>query len=129
MGTYVMCTLLETICVVKWNMVIPVPRKGTDIGKSIGFFPCFAHAFCTCKVLQHLWVHKVIEVLVVLELLNLVQLLLTAGRPVVVHIIGFPFLRVLVTVRDKTTVVRILKQVLKAEKQLTCRPLAHFLVF
>ena len=127
MGTYVVCTLLETICVVKCS-VKSVPRKDTDIGKSIGFFPCFAHAFCTCKVLQHLWVHKVIEVLVVLELLNLVQLLLTAGRPVVVHIIGFPFFRVLVTVRDQATIVPILVYVLLAEIQLTC-PILRLVVF
>ena len=129
MGTYVLCALLETICVVKWNMVIPVPRQDTDIGKSIRLFPCFAHGFCTCKVLQLLWVHKVIEVFVILELLNLTQLLLSAGVPVVVHIICFPFLRVLVTVRDQATVVRILKQVLQTEKQFFCRPLPHLLVF
>ena len=94
--------------------MLPIPRDGTDIGKFIRLFPCLAQAFCTCKVLQHLWVHKVIEVLVVLELLNFAQLLLVAGLPVVVHIIGFPFLRVLVTVRDQATVVPILVHVLNA---------------
>ena len=109
--------------------MFPVPRDGTDIGKSIRFFPSLAHALCTiCKVLQHLWVHPVIEVVVILELPNFVQGLLIVGVPVVVHIIGFPFLRVLVTVRDQATVVPILVHVLNAEKQLTCRHL-ELLVF
>ena len=83
-----------------------VPRDGTDIGKSIRLFPSLAHAlFTLCKGLQHLWVHPVIEVVVILELLNLVQFLLSVGLPVFVHIIGFPFSWVLVTVRDQATVV------------------------
>ena len=109
--------------------MLPVPRDGTDIGKSIRLFPSLAHAlFALCKGLQHLWVHPVIEVVVILELPNFVQGLLIVGVPVVVHIIGFPFSRVLVTVRDQATVVRILVHVLNAEKQLTCR-LLHLLVF
>ena len=128
-GTYVFCTLLETLCVVCWRHVYPVPREGTDIGKSIRLFPSLAHALSTlCKGHQHLWVHPVIEVVVILELLNLVQFLLIVGGPVVMHIIGFPFSRVLVTVRDQATVVRILVHVLNAEKQLTCRHL-ELLVF
>ena len=86
--------------------MLPVPRDGTDIGKSIRLFPSLAHAlFALCKGLQHLWVHPVIEVFVILELLNVIQFLLTEGRPVVVHFIGFPFFGVLVTVRDQATVV------------------------
>ena len=120
-GTYVLCTLLETLCVVRCTHVFPVPREGTDIGKPIRFFPSRAQAFCTlCKVLQHLWVHPVIEVAVMLELLDLVQFLLSEGRPVVVHIIGFPFLWVLVTVWDQATVVPILVYMLLTGKQLTC---------
>ena len=115
-GTYVFCTLLETLCVVWWSHVFPVPRDGTDIGKSIGLFPSLAQALCTlCKGLQHPWIHPVIEVAIMLELLNLVQFLLTEGCPVVVHIIGFPFLRVLVTVWDQATVVPFLVHVLHTE--------------
>ena len=91
-GTYVFCTLLETLCVVRWSHVFPIPREGTDIGKSIRLFPSLAHAlFALCKGLQHLWVHPVIEVVVILELPNFVQGLLIVGGPVVVHFIGFPF--------------------------------------
>ena len=100
-GTYVFCTLLETLCAVWWTHVLRVPRDGTDKGKSIRLFPSLAHAlFTLCKGLQHLWINPVIEVVVILELLNVIQFLLTEGRPVVVHVIGFPFFRVLVTVRD-----------------------------
>ena len=128
-GTYVFCTLLETLCDVCWSHILPVPRDGTDIGKSIRLFPSLAHAlFTLCKGLQHLWVHPVIEVVVILELPNFVQGLLIVCHPVVVHIIGFPFLRVLVTVRDQATVVPILVHVLNAGKQLTCRHL-ELLVF
>ena len=125
-GTYIFCTLLETLCFVRWIYIhkLPVPRNGTDIGKSIRIFPSLAHAlFILCIGLQHLWVHPVIEVVVILELLNFVQFLLSEGLPVFVHIIGFPFLWVLVTVRDQATVVRILVHVLNAVKQLTCRQL------
>ena len=122
MGTYVFCTLLETLCFVRWTHVLRrVPRNGTDIGKSIRLFPSLAHAlFTLCKGLQHLWVHPVIEVVVILELLNLIQFLLTEGCPVVVHIIGFPFTRVLVTVWDQATVVPFFVHVLHVDKQLTC---------
>ena len=114
-GTYVFCTLLETLCGVRWRSHLPIPRDGTDIGKSIRLFPSLAHAlFTLCKGLQHLWVHPVIEVVVKLELLNFVQGLLIVGGTVVVHIIGFPFSRVLVTVWDEATVVRILVHVLHA---------------
>ena len=127
--TYIFCTLKETLCDVWWSYVFAVPRDGTDIGKSIRLFPSLAHAlFTLCKGLQHLWVHPVIEVVVILELPNFVQGLLIVGGTVVVHIIGFPFLRVLVTVWDEATVVRILVHVLNAGKQLTCRHL-ELLVF
>ena len=100
--------------------MFPIPRDGTDIGKFIRLFPCLAQAFCTCKVLQHLWVHPVIEVVVILELLNLFQFLLSEGPPVVVHIICFPFPRVLVTIGNQATVVIILVHVLHAQEQLAC---------
>ena len=100
-GTYVFCTLLETLCVVLWIDVLPVPRVDTDIGNSIGLFPSLSQAFCTLgKVPQHLWVYPVVEVVVILELLNLAELFLAERPPVVMHIIGFPFLRVFVTKGD-----------------------------
>ena len=114
-GTYVFCTLLETLRAVWWTHVLRVPSDGTDIGKSIRLFPSLAHAlFTLCKGLQRLWVHPVIKVVVILELPNFVQGLLIVCHPVVVHIIGFPFSRVLVTVWDEATVVRILVHVLHA---------------
>ena len=120
--TYVFCTLFETLCVVLWIDVLPVPRVATDIGKSVGIFPSLAHAsFTLCKVLQHLWVHPVVEVVVILELLNLVQFLFAEGLSVGMHLIGFPFPRIFVTVWDQTAVVPILVHMLHAVKQLTCR--------
>ena len=120
-GTYIFCTLLETLCVVLWIDVLPVPRVDTDIGKSIGLFPSLPQAFCTlCKVPQHLWVLPVVEVVVILELLNLFQFLLAESFPVVVHLIGFPFPWVLVTIGDQATVVPILVHVLHAVEQLAC---------
>ena len=119
--TYVFCTLLETLCVVLWIDMLPIPRVDTDIGNSIRLSPSLSQAFCTlCKVLQHLWVFPVVEIVVILELLNLLQFFLTEGLPVVVHLIGFPFSRVFVTVRDQAPVVPILVHVLHAEIQLAC---------
>ena len=93
----------------------------SDIGKSISLFPSLSETFCTlCKVLQHLWVLPVVEIVVILELLNLLQFFLTEGLPVVVHLIGFPFSWVFVTVRHQAPVVPILVHVLHAEIQLTC---------
>ena len=100
-GTYIFCTLLETLCVVLWTDVLPVPRVGIDIGNPIRLFPSLLRAFCTlCEVPEHLWVLPVVEVLVILELLNLAELFLAERPPVVVHLIGFPFSRVFVTEWD-----------------------------
>ena len=60
------------------------------------------------------------EVVVILELLNLFQFLLAESPPVVVHLIGFPFPWVLVTIGDQATVVPILVHVLHAVEQLAC---------
>ena len=122
--TYVFCTLFETLCVVLWIDVFPVPRVATDIGKSVGIFPSLAHAsFTLCKVLQHLRVLPVVKVVVILELLNFFHFLLTESPPVGMHLIGLPFLRVFVTVRNEASVVQILVHVLHAVKQLTSRHL------
>ena len=118
--TYVFCTLFETLCVVLWIDVLPVPRVDTDIGNSIGLFPSFFQAFTLGKVPQHLWVLPVVEVVVILELLNLFQFLLAESFPVVVHLIGFPFPWVLVTIGNQATVVPILVHVLHAVEQLAC---------
>ena len=100
-GTYIFCTLLETLCVVLWSDVLPVPRVYTDIWNSMRLFPSLSQAFCTfCKRPQHLWVLPVVEVVVILELLNLAELFLAERPPVVVHLIGFPFSRVFVTKGD-----------------------------
>ena len=116
-GTYVFCTLLETLCVVLWSDVLPVPRVYTDIWNSMRLFPSLSQAFCTfCKRPQHLWVLPVVEVVVILELLNLVQFLLAERIPVFVHFIGFPFPRVLVAEGDQATVVPVLVHVLLAEE-------------
>ena len=67
-GTYIFCTLLETLCVVLWMDVLPVPRVDTDIGKPIRLFPSLLQAFRTlCEVPQHLWVVPIVEVVVILE--------------------------------------------------------------
>ena len=116
-GTYVFCTLLETLCVVLWSDVLPVPRVYTDIWNSMRLFPSLSQAFCTfCKRPQHLWVLPVVEVVVILELLNLVQFLLAERIPVFMHLIGFPFPRVLVAEGDQATVVPVLVHVLLAEE-------------
>ena len=116
-GTYPFCTLLETLCVVLWSEVLPVPRVFTDIWNSMRLFPSLSQAFCTfCKRPQHLWVLPVVEVVVILELLNLAEFLLAERLPVVVHLIGFPFLRVFVTEWDQATVVPVLVHVLLAEE-------------
>ena len=121
-GTYIFCALLETLCIVLWIDVFPIPRVDTDIGKPIRLFPSLSQAFCTlCEVPQHLWVLPVVEVVVILELLHLFELLLAERFPVVVHLIGFPFSRVFVTEWDQATVVPILVHVLHAEEQLACR--------
>ena len=121
-GIYPFCTLLETLCVVLWSEVLPVPRVFTDIWNSMRLFPSLSQAFCTfCKRPQHLWVLPVVEVVVILELLNLAEFLLAERLPVVVHLIGFPFSRVFVTEWDQATVVPILVHVLHAEEQLACR--------
>ena len=100
-GTYIFCTLLETLCIVRWIDVLPVPRVDTDIGNPIRLFPSLSQAFCTlCEVPQHLWVLPVVEVVVILELLNLAELFLAERPPVVMHLIGFPFSRVFVTKGD-----------------------------
>ena len=67
-GTYVFCTLLETLCAVHWKEVLPVPRVETDIGNPIRLFPSLSQAFRTlCEVPQHLWVVPIVEVVVILE--------------------------------------------------------------
>ena len=108
---------METLCVVLWMDVLPVPRVDTDIGNPIRLFPSLSQAFRTlCEVPQHLWVLPVVEVVVILELLNLVQFLLAERIPVFVHLIGFPFPRVLVAEGDQATVVPVLVHVLLAEE-------------
>ena len=116
-GTYIFCTLLETLCFVLWNEVLPVPRNETDIGNPIRLFPSLSQAFPTlCEVPQHLRVLPVMEVVVILELLNLAEFLLAERPPVVVHLIGFPLSRVFVTEWDQATVVPVLVHVLLAEE-------------
>ena len=101
--------------------MLPIPRVDTDIGNSVGLLPSLSQAFCAlCKIPQHFWVLPVVEIVVILELRNLLQFLLTGSLPVVVHLIGFPFPRVFVTERNEATVVPILVHVLHAEKQLAC---------
>ena len=101
--------------------MLPIPGVNTDIGNTVGLLPSLSQAFCAlCKVPQHFWVLPVVEIIVILELSNLLQFLLTESFPVVVHLIGFPFPWVFVTVGNEATVVPILVHVLHAEKQLTC---------
>ena len=101
--------------------MLPIPRVDTDIGNSVGLLPGLSQAFgALCKIPQHLWILPVVEIVVILELRNLLQFLLTESLPVVVHLIGFPFPRIFVTVGYEATVVPILVHVLPAVKQLTC---------
>ena len=99
-----MCTLFETRCAVHW--IFAIPRNYPYIRKSKGFLPCFSRALC--KVPHHFWVLPVEKIVVILELVNLFQLFLTGGPSIVVHIIGHPFCRILVTIRDQATIVPIL---------------------
>ena len=73
-----------------------------------------------CKVLKHLWVPKIEEIVVILEFINTFQFVLIEGRSIVMHLIGLPFSRVFVTVRNQAAVVPILVYVLHIVKQLTC---------
>ena len=113
-----MCTFFETFCAVWWTDVFAIPSDGTDIRKSIGLLPSFSRPLC--KVLKHLWVPKIEEIVIPLVLINPFQSFLTEGLSIVVHIIGLPFIWVFVTVGNQAAVVPILVYVLHAEKQLAC---------
>ena len=108
--TYVACTLF------------PTTRVKPGVRISIGLLPSFCHAFSTlCKVLQHLWVHKIEEIVVELELINLLQFFLTGGLSIVMHLIGLPFCGVFVTVGNQAAIIPIhVYGLQKAVKQLTC---------
>ena len=97
------------------------PSVDTDILKSIGLLPSFFQAFGThCKVLHHLWVIPIEEIVIILVLINPFQSFLTESLSIGVHIIGLPFIWVFVTVGNQAAVVPILVYVLHAEKQLAC---------
>ena len=116
-----MCTFFETFCAVCWTDVFAIPSDGTDIRKSIGLLPSLLRAISTlCKILEHLWVLPIVEIIVKLELINTFQFVLTEGRSIVMHLIGLPFSRVFVTVRNQAAVVPILVHVLHAVIQVTC---------
>ena len=84
----------------------------------MGFLPRFFGTLC--KILQHLRVLPIEEIFVKLELINTFQFVLVEGRSIVMHLIGLPFSRVFVTVRNQAAVVPILVYVLHIVKQLTC---------
>ena len=93
----------------------------SDKRKSIRLHPSLFRAFGTlCIVLQHLWVHHICIIVVILEVINLFQLFLVGGLSIVMHLIGLPFCRVFVAVRSQAAVVPILVDVLPAVKQLIC---------
>ena len=99
-----------------------IPRNGSGIRKSIGLLPCIFHAFGTfCKVLQHLWVLPIVEIVVILEFTNFFQFVFTGSLSVIMHLIGLPFCRVFVTVGNQAAVVPSLVHVLHTVKQLPCR--------
>ena len=88
----------------------------------MGLLPSFFHVFPTlCKVLQNLGVLPIVEIVVVLELINFFQFFFTGGLSIVMHLIGLPFCRVFVTVRNQAAVVPLLVHVLHAVKELICR--------
>ena len=98
-----------------------IPRNGSGIRKSIGLLPCIFHAFGTfCKVLQHLWVLPIVEIVVILELINLFQFFLAEGLSIAMHLIGLPFCWVFVTVGNQTAIIPILVHVLNALVKLAC---------
>ena len=106
--THIACTLFETFCVVHWSLVIAIPRNDTDVRKSIGLPPSFSRVFSTLrKILQHLWVLKIFEIVVILELINLFQTFLIECFSIVMHLIGLPFCWVFVTVGNQAAVVPI----------------------
>ena len=113
-----MCTLFETFCVVCWIDVFAIPTDGTDIRKSIGLLPSFSRALC--KILEHLWVLPIEEIIVKLELINTFQFVLIEGRSIVMHLICLPFFGVFMTVGNQASVVPILVYVLHIVKQVTC---------
>ena len=116
--TYVACTLSDALCGVPLYCGVALPRKGTDVRKSKALLPSFFGALC--KVLKHLGVHPIKEIFVILEVVNIFQFCVTRGLSVVVHLIGLPFCRVLVTVGNQAAVIPILVHVLHTVKQLTC---------
>ena len=126
-----MCTLFTTlcaVCLISFVDSIPskcrvvMPRHGRGVRKSKGFLPGPFHALHTlCKVLKHLGVAPIEEIIVIVELFNLFQFFFTGSLSVVKYLIGLPFCRVFVTVGNQAAVVPSVVQVLHAEKEVTCR--------
>ena len=88
----------------------------------MGLLPSFLHAFRILrKVLQHLGVLPIVEIVVVLELINFFQFFFIGSLSVIMHLIGLPFCRVFVTVGNQAAVVPLLVHELHAEKELPCQ--------
>ena len=126
-----MCTLFPTLCgacLISFVDAIPskcgvvIPRFGRDVRISKGFLPGLFHALRTlCKVLKHLGVAPIEEIIVIVELLNLFQFFFIGSLSVVKYLIGLPFCRVFVTVGNQAPVVPSLVHPIHAEKEVTCR--------
>ena len=87
----------------------------------MGLLPSFLHAFRILrKVLQHLGVLPIVEIVVILELINLFQFFLAEGLSIAMHLIGLPFCWVFVTVGNQTAIIPILVHVLNALVELAC---------
>ena len=88
----------------------------------MGLLPSFLHAFRILrKVLQHLGVLPIVEIVVILEFTNFFQFVFTGSLSVIMHLIGLPFCRVFVTVGNQAAVVPLLVHELHAEKELPCQ--------
>ena len=73
------------------------------------FLPRLLQTLLTlCKVLHNFWINPIEKIFVIFELANILKHLLGHRLPVVMHLIGFPLCRILVTIWNKAAIVPIL---------------------
>ena len=119
--SYIVSALDKTFChVYRHITAFSIPRLRSDIRKAISFFPrSFQNPFLCCKILQHFWIHPVVKVVVIFVLLDQFQCLLAVCFPIRMHVIGFPLCRVLVTIRNKATIIPVLVNMFPTKQQFT----------
>ena len=103
---YIMSTLDKTFCHVWGVHFQAIPRPGSAIRKAISFFP---RSFqLPGKELEDFWIHPVEKVVVIFVLVNRFQCILVKSSPVIMHLVGFPLCRILMTIGDKATIIPVL---------------------